>query len=185
MMDRRVLVAWYVLADLVSGATAWTLFYLYRKAVLEPVKFGYAVPVDFDANYFKGLVLVPLFWFGLYTMMGGYREIHRRYRTMELGQTLLVSFLGVVVIFFVLLLDDEVADYKDYYRSFLVLFGLHFGLNFLLRFLLTSRTVHLVHRRRIGIRRLLCHGTSTQFGQRRDRVHHPVRIVGGGGGAPP
>ena len=161
MMDRRVLVAWYVLADLVSGATAWTLFYLYRKAVLEPVKFGYAVPVDFDANYFKGLVLVPLFWFGLYTMMGGYREIHRRYRTMELGQTLLVSFLGVVVIFFVLLLDDEVADYKDYYRSFLVLFGLHFGLNFLLRFLLTSRTVHLVHRRRIGFNTILVGGNES------------------------
>ncbi len=161
MMNRRVLVAWYVLADLVSSATAWTLFYVYRKTVLEPVKFGYAVPVGFDINYYKGLVLIPLFWFGLYTVMGGYREIHRRYRTMELGQTLLVSFIGVVAIFFVLLLDDEVANYTYYYRSFLVLFGLHFSLNFLLRFLLTSRTVRRVHDRRIGFNTILVGGNES------------------------
>ena len=89
MSSRRALVARYVLADLFSGALAWTLFYIYRKMVLEPIKFGYPVPVTLDANYYKGVVLIPLFWFGLYTMMGGYREIQRRFRILELGQTLL------------------------------------------------------------------------------------------------
>lgn len=158
MMNKRLLVAWYVLADLVSSGAAWTLFYLYRKAILEPIKFGHEVPIVFDTNYYKGLVLIPLFWFGLYTMMGGYREIHRRYRTMELGQTLLISFIGVVIIFFVLLLDDEVASYHYYYRSFLALFFLQFGLNFLVRFLLTSRTVKRVHDRRIGFNTILVGG---------------------------
>lgn len=158
MTDRRLLVARYVLADLVGSAVAWTLFYLYRKLVLEPIKFGYAVPVELDANYLKGLIVIPLFWFGLYTIMGGYREIHRRYRILELGQTLLISFIGVVVIFFVLLLDDEVANYTYYYRSFLALFGLHFGINFLLRFLLTSATVRKVHDRRIGFNTVLVGG---------------------------
>ncbi|MCC6540912.1 MAG: sugar transferase [Flavobacteriales bacterium] len=157
-MNRRLLVGWYVLADLVSSGAAWTLFYLYRKMVQEPVKFGHEVAVAFDANYYKGLVLIPLFWFGLYTMMGGYREIHRRYRTMELGQTLLISFIGVVIIFFVLLLDDQVASHHYYYRSFLVLFGLQFCLNFLLRFMLTSRTVKRVHDRRIGFNTILVGG---------------------------
>lgn len=157
-MDRRLIVARYVLADLFSGALAWTLFYLYRKMVLEPIKFGYEVPVAFDANYYKGLILIPLFWFGLYTVMGGYREIHRRYRILELGQTLLISFIGVVIIFFLLLLDDEVANYTYYYRSFLALFGLHFGINFLLRFLLTSSTVRRVHDRRIGFNTVLVGG---------------------------
>ena len=158
MVNTRLMVARYVLADLVSSAAAWTLFYLYRKMVLEPIKFGYPVPVEFDANYYKGLILIPLFWFGLYTVMGGYREIHRRYRTMELGQTLLISFLGVVIIFFVLLLDDEVANYRFYYRSFLALFILHFSLNFSLRFILTSNTVRRVHDRRIGFNTVLVGG---------------------------
>lgn len=157
-MDRRMLVARYVLADLFSSAAAWTLFYLYRKVVLEPIKFGYTVPVELDANFYKGLILIPLFWFGLYTMMGGYREIHRRYRILELGQVLLVSLIGVIVIFFVLLLDDEVANYRYYYSSFLALFGLHFSINFVLRFLLTSSTVRKVHDRRIGFNTVLVGG---------------------------
>ncbi|MBL7950175.1 MAG: sugar transferase [Flavobacteriales bacterium] len=157
-MDRRKLVALYVLADLASGALAWTLFYLYRKVVLEPIKFGYDVDVVLDTNFYKGLVLIPLFWFGLYTVMGGYREIHRRYRILELGQVLLVSLLGVTVIFFVLLLDDEVANYRYYYRSFLTLFGLHFSINFILRFVLTSGTVRRVHDRRIGFNTILVGG---------------------------
>ena len=148
----------YVAADILGSALAWTLFYLYRKVYLEPIKFGHAVPLDLDANYVKGLVLIPLFWFGLYTMIGGYREIYRRYRIMELGQTLLISLLGVVVIFFLLLLDDQVANYRYYYSSFIALFLLHFGISFFLRFMLTSATVRKVHDRRIGFNTILIGG---------------------------
>ncbi len=124
---------------------------------LEPVQVAFA-DIDFDENYFKGLVLIPLFWFGLYTVVGGYREIFRRFRTKELGQTLLISFIGVTVIFFVLLLDDDVAGYKLYYRSFLALFLLHFTLTFVPRFLLTSSTVSKVHRREIAFNTILIGG---------------------------
>jgi exopolysaccharide biosynthesis polyprenyl glycosylphosphotransferase len=158
MNDRRIQVAKYVAADLLGSAAAWTLFYLYRKAYLEPIKFGYEVPLTLDANFYKGLVIIPLFWFGMYTIIGGYREIFRRYRIKELGQTLLISLIGVIVIFFVLLLDDEVAGYQYYYRSFLALFLLHFSITCLLRFVLTSRTVSKVHNRIIGFNTVLVGG---------------------------
>ncbi len=158
MKDRRIQVAKYVAADLLGSALAWTLFFIYRKLHLEPIKFGYEVPLTFDRNYYLGLVLIPLFWFGLYTVIGGYREIFRRFRTKELGQTLLISIIGVVVIFFVLLLDDEVASYRYYYRSFVALFLLHFGITFALRFLLTSRTVYKVHHRKLGFNTILVGG---------------------------
>lgn len=157
-MDRRAQVIRYVLSDVLSAATAWTLFYLYRKTVLEPLTFGHPVPVELDRNYLTGLVVIPLFWLGLYTMIGGYTDIFRRFRTKELGQTLLISVLGVVVIFFALLLDDEVPDGTYLSRSFVVLFGLHFGLTFLPRFLLTSRTVRMVHERRIDFNTVLVGG---------------------------
>ena len=158
MMDRRSQVARYVAADLFGSALAWTLFHLYRKRVLEPIKFGHEVPLELDGNFLLGLVLIPLFWFGLYTVIGGYRDIFRRYRTKELGQTLLISIIGVVVIFFVLLLDDEVANYTYYYRSFIALFALHFGITFILRFLLTSSTVRQVHNRMLGFNTILVGG---------------------------
>jgi exopolysaccharide biosynthesis polyprenyl glycosylphosphotransferase len=157
-MDRRLQVAKYVASDLLGSAAAWALFYLYRKEYLEPLKYGYDIPVELDANFYKGLVLVPLFWFGLYTAIGGYRDIFRRYRIKELGQTLMISLFGVVVIFFVLLLDDEVAGYQYYYRSFFALFLLHFTFTFVPRFLLTSSTVSKVHRRKIGFNTVLVGG---------------------------
>ncbi|MCB9168621.1 MAG: sugar transferase [Flavobacteriales bacterium] len=157
-MDRRRLITSYVLADVAAAAVAWTLFYLFRKAYLEPIKFGMAVPITLDRNYFTGLVLIPIFWLGLYVAIGGYSDIFRRYRVKELGQTLLISVIGVVVIFFVLLLDDQVASYHYYYRSFLTLFGLQFGMTFLFRYLLTSRTVRRVHDREIGFNTVLVGG---------------------------
>lgn len=158
MIDRRTQVAKYVLSDLLGSALAWTLFYLFRKAYLEPIKFGYDVPLTLDLNFYKGLVVIPLFWFGLYTIVGGYRDIFRRYRIKELGQTLLISLIGVIVIFFVLLLDDQVAGYKYYYRSFLALFLLHFGITSTLRFALTSATVRKVHAGIIGFNTILVGG---------------------------
>ncbi len=157
-MNKRAQVAKYVVADLVSAAVAWTLFYLFRKLYMEPAKFHYSVPVAFDTNYWSGLVLIPVFWCGLYVVIGGYSDILRRFRIKELGQTLLISFIGTLVIFFVLLLDDTVANFRYYYRSFGVLFGLHFLLNFILRFILTSRTVRRVHGREIGFNTLLVGG---------------------------
>jgi len=172
MSERRVQVAKYVAADLLGSAAAWTLFYLYRKAYLEPIKFGYEVPLTLDSNFYKGLVIIPLFWFGLYTIVGGYREIFRRYRTKELGQTLLISLIGVVVIFFALLLDDEVAGYQYYYRSFAALFLLHFSITSLLRFILTSRTVSRVHNRLIGFNTVLVGGNEQALA-----IYHEIEAM--------
>ena len=157
-MNKRAQVTRYVVADLSASAVAWTLFYLFRKVYMEPAKFHYKVPLTFDHNYWVGLVLIPVFWVGLYVVIGGYSDILRRFRIKELGQTLLISFIGTLVIFFVLLLDDTVANFRYYYRSFGVLFGLHFTLNFILRFMLTSRTVRRVHSREIGFNTLLVGG---------------------------
>lgn len=158
MRGRRIQVAKYVLADVLGSAAAWTLFFAYRKEFLEPIKFGYVPAWAFDANFLKGLFIVPLFWFGLYTIVGGYSDVFRRFRTKELGQTMLVSLVGVLVIFFVLLLDDEVPSTKYHYRSFLALFALQFGITFPLRFLITSGTVRRVHDRRIGFNTVLVGG---------------------------
>jgi exopolysaccharide biosynthesis polyprenyl glycosylphosphotransferase len=169
MNARRTQVAKYVLADVLGSAAAWTLFFAYRKLFLDPLKTGQPVPLEWDGNYFKGLFLVPLFWFGLYTLVGGYSDVYRRFRTKELGQTLLVSLLGVLVIFFVLLLDDEVPSTKYHYRSFVALFVAQFGITFPLRFLITSATVRRVHDRRIGFNTVLVGGN-----ERALAVYHEI-----------
>ena len=157
-MNRKKQVAKYIIADLVSAIIAWVLFYLFRKKIIEPQKFGYDIPFKLDEPFYYGLVLIPLFWLALYGLFGMYKNIYRRHRLRELGQVLLASMLGVVILFFLVLLDDEIASYVYYYKSLLVLFLLHFTFTFGFRIVLTTQSVKRIHKRKLGFNTVIVGG---------------------------
>ena len=115
---------------------AWALFFLYRKS-LE------GAPLDTevfqDPNFYLGVILVPIGWVLLYGIFDQHSDIYRMSRLTTLTQTFFLSFLGVTFLFFSLILDDVVRDYRTYYRSFLALFGLHFLLTSFARMILLTR----------------------------------------------
>lgn len=111
--------------------------------------------VNMDERFIQGLVLIPLFWILLYALLGAYRNVYRKSRLRELGQTLLAAIIGVTTIFFTLILDDEVINYTTYYQSFAVLFGAQFVLTFLPRFILSSITASRIHSRKMGFPTLM------------------------------
>jgi exopolysaccharide biosynthesis polyprenyl glycosylphosphotransferase len=154
----------YVVADLLAAATAWTILFIYRKKILEPERFGEDVKLEFDANFYLGLIIIPALWILLYYISGHYSRIFRRHRLKELGQVAIISVVGVLIIFFVFLLDDQIKDYKNYYHSLLVLFSSHFGLTLFERLLLTSRTVALVHSGKIGFNTIIVGGNAQALG---------------------
>lgn len=158
-MNRRAQVLKYLLADWFSASAAWIILYAFRKKVLESSKFGFQLPLEFDTNFFLGLLIIPLFWILLYAMGGQYNQIYRRHRLKELGQTLWTSTVGVLIIFFVLILDDEIVTYRNYYQSLVVLFASHFGLTVALRLFLTTRTVKSIHRGELGFNTIVVGGS--------------------------
>lgn len=146
-MNKRLQVTKYVIADFIAAALAWTFFFIYRKYLLDP-----SVPENIkyifsDYNYFFGIVTVPIFWLMLYVIIGSYRNIYRKTRMKELGQTMLISIIGVVIIFFALILDDVITSYTNYYKAFLTLLVLHFFITYTLRFILTSVIIHKIQHR--------------------------------------
>lgn len=155
MMNRKWQVAKYLTLDFSAAAISWTIFFVYRKVVIEPQRFGIDIPIEFTNRYFLGLLFIPTIWILYYYITGFYDNIYRRSRLLELGQTFLTSVVGVVVIFFTLILDDYIHSYKNYYQLFFTLFGLHFGLTYLFRLILTTRTIHRIHHRKIGFNTLL------------------------------
>lgn len=157
-MNRNLQVIKYFLTDWLAASAAWAVIFIFRKKIIEPGKFDYPVELRFDENFYFGLLFIPLFWVGLYIIAGQYNNIYRRHRLKELGQTLMLSSIGVVMIFFVFLLDDEIATYKNYYQSVFVLFAAHFGFTLLGRMILTSRTVHRIHSGEIGFNTLVVGG---------------------------
>ena len=155
MQGRIAQVYKHIFADIISAGAAWFSFYIYRKVYIESVKFGQDVPIEFNNKFYFGLFLIPAFWVVLYALSGAYKDVFRKYRMKELGQTFLISLIGATVIFFVLILDDEIISYKSYYQSYVAIFALHFSITFFVRYILVSRTVYKVHNRIIGFNTLL------------------------------
>jgi exopolysaccharide biosynthesis polyprenyl glycosylphosphotransferase len=154
-MNKTLQVVRYIIADYLSAALAWGLFYYYRKHSVEPVSFNTLDSFLQDPKFFLGIFMIPLFWLVLYTIMGTYRKIYRKARLRELGQTLLISLIGVVILFFVLILDDVIISYRSYYQLFLVLLALQFVLTYIPRLILTSMTAYKIHHRIIGFNTII------------------------------
>ena len=106
VMNRKLQRLKYLILDSFSAAIAWVLFFSYRKEIVEPQLFGSDVPFLFNSQFWLGVVSITLFWLVLYFLSGYYKNVYRKSRLIELWQTLLQSFVGVLVIFFVAILDD-------------------------------------------------------------------------------
>jgi exopolysaccharide biosynthesis polyprenyl glycosylphosphotransferase len=154
-LNKRLQVLKYIAWDYFSAVIAWLSFFAYRKLFIEPDKFGYQIPVEPDINLYLGLIVIPLYWIALYAATGTYLNIYRKARLNEILQTLQNSVLGVLVLFFLLLLDDQVSSYTAYYKTIITLLGLHFTFTSIGRFFLSSQTAHRLRNREIGFNTII------------------------------
>ena len=154
-MNKQIQRAKYIFFDFVAGGGSYVSFYIFRKIHIEPQKFGYDIPIEFSSNFFWGLLIIPFFWVFIHLLSGYYRTPMRKSRLHELGQTFLVTFLGVIFLFFALLLDDWVSSYKHYYITFITLFSLQFTFTYLPRLIITSITNKRIHNRKLCFNTLM------------------------------
>lgn len=152
-MNKKLQAIKYLLTDYLSAASAWALFYFYRKNIIEGSESLFEMPID--PKFWYGAALLPICWIAVYAFTGTYSNIYRKSRLKEFGQTLYISAIGVLIIFFTLLLDDRIITYKTYYEALAVLFLLHFGITSTCRFILTSRAGYRIKNRVIGFNTLL------------------------------
>lgn len=145
----------YIVWDVLAAMVAWSLFFFYRKRLIEPDIFQHMNLVFGDRNFWFGLLLIPIFWLILWLSVGSYRKIYRKSRLKELSITLSVSAVGVIIIFFVLILDDQIVSYKNYYELLFVLFVLQFSLTFVGRAIITTRAIRKIYRGEIGFNTLI------------------------------
>lgn len=154
-MNKKAQALRYLIFDLIAAALSWTLFYIYRKTFVESQVFGYQIPLELGLKFILGILIIPVFWILLYYLTGFYKNPYYKSRLNEFGQTFLCSLIGVTVLFFVLILDDVIVSYKNYYTSFLVLLLIHFILTYIPRNIITTITASKIHRRIIGFNTLI------------------------------
>ena len=139
----------YLLFDFVSATTAWMLFYLFRKLFIEYYQPNYSILSFFNTDFFLGLIFIPIFWISLYYICGYYRFIFRKRFNTDFASTIKATIIGVVILFFALLLDDVVNNYRTYYITASVLLGIHFTATLIPRLIITSITLSKIQKRKI------------------------------------
>mgnify|MGYP006274324599 CR=1 FL=1 len=153
-MNRKILTLKYIISDLLAAAISWGLFFYYRKVYVEkfPIE---KIDLLHDKTFFLGLSIIPIFWVTLYYFTGEYRNLIRKSRLQELASTFKLVLVGSVILFFVLILDDYITSYKNYYSSFFTLFSLQFVLTYIPRLTITSSTIGKIRRGKIFFKTLI------------------------------
>lgn len=158
---RRYHTILFILFDYLSALIAWFTFFLYRKYFIEPEKFGYSIPFEVGQRFYLGLLYVPLYWLLLYWITGNYNDVWRKSRIKELSSGFTIILPGVLILFFTLLLDDEVASYNDYYMTIATLFLLHYGLTLFCRLSLITYIKTLIRSKKIGFKTIMVGNNQT------------------------
>ena len=148
-MKSKYLWVLYLIFDWMSAILAWLSFNYFRKTFIE----GYAFEINDKLIYSS--IAIPIFWILLYVIFGNYKNIYRKYRIKELTQTISQSFLGVILLFFVFILDDKINTYQDYYNLIIALFILQVLLTLIPRIIITTNTVNKIHNGKIGFNTLI------------------------------
>lgn len=139
--------------DLFTAAFSWGLFYYYRKTSIEGEVFS------INERFLLGIIVVPIIWVLFYAIQGTYQDVRKLYRLKILSLTTFATIFGSVVLFFALLLDDDVVTYTNYYRALMTLAVLHFSITLTTRLILTSILVRRIHSRKDGFKTLLIGGS--------------------------
>ncbi len=153
-MNRRLQIAKYVVLDLLASAIAWGLYFNFRKIKFEGFTFSFEW-MKTDEKFWQGILGISVLWIVIYTLTGTYRKIYRKSRILELGKTIVHSFLGVLLIFFAFILDDFIQEYSNYYKALLFYFSCQIVFVYLFRFVLLTITNKKIHSKDIGFPTIL------------------------------
>lgn len=170
-MQGQLLRLLFIAGDWITACLSWALFYYYRKTSIEGEAF------HMNEMFLYGIAFVPILWLLLYTIQGTYSDIRRLYRLKVLSLTIFATIFGSVILFFLLLIDDEVTKYTTYYQSLVSLAFFHFGLTIILRFIFVSIQVKRIHAKADGFRTLLIGGSEKAV-----QIYNEIMQLPKGGG---
>lgn len=152
-MRPRLLTLLLIVIDWISAALAWGTFYYVRKVKLELTEF------TVNESFYYGVMIIPVIWLFLYVLQGTYHDVRRLHRIKIFNLTFVSTMIGVIMLFFVFLLDDEINGYRQYYSAVFLLFGIHFTMTFVPRLILVSWIVGRIHARKAGFKTIIIGGS--------------------------
>ncbi|MBR4136602.1 MAG: sugar transferase [Bacteroidales bacterium] len=145
-MNKTKLRLLYLATDFLAAALSWICIYIFRKVVGEGADASaIRLAMAQDFKFFLGLFACPLYWIILHTLSDYYTKIYKKSRMDELVLTLGITVIGVLIFFFVFILDDIIQTPRDYIKYFLCLFTCQFLLTYIPRLCITTNINRKIH----------------------------------------
>ena len=139
-----------------AAAVAWFLFFVLRKR--SEISEIPVLEIIGDQKLYSGLILIPVFWLLLYHIFDKYKDLYRYSRLEVIKRTLVISFFGSLILFFVVIVDDTIINNRTYLRSFTRLFFLHFLITSFVRMIILTNAARRLRRGEVSYRTLIIGG---------------------------
>ncbi len=114
MKNKRLHIAWYIIADIAVCIFSWCLFYYLRPWFLN---YTFSLP----SGFYTGMLFFTLGWLVLHFLSGTYFELYQKSRTIEFFKTIFVTIIGCIVLLFAFILKNPRTNNSDYYYDFIIL----------------------------------------------------------------
>ncbi|MCH5234653.1 MAG: sugar transferase [Muribaculaceae bacterium] len=133
----------YVIADLFTGAIAFWVFNIVRFYLLHEYSNGYATLWTFlgSTKLILEQCIVPPCLLGIYWLSGYYNEPFNKSRLQEFTTTLFSAIINTIIIYLVLLINDQTGRRTINYEIIIVLFGSFFLLTYIFRVIITNYAI--------------------------------------------
>lgn len=170
--QRQIELFIYRFLDWFTACFAWLLFFVYRKNLENPNTD--LSQILSDPKLIQGLLVIPIGWLLLYSIFDKYSDIYRFSRWATLKRTLVISFFGVILLFFTVLIDDSANIYTTYINPFFRLFGLHFFLTALARMIFLTISKYRLKQGKVKYNTLIIGGDKNAveiYNEMQDKAH--------------
>ena len=139
----------YVICDYIATNVAWVLFNIVRYYFLDTNRLEYESLEVFLLSHqlVLGQIIFPLLMLGIFYLSGYYNKVFLKSRLQEIVVTFSTSFVGMLVIYFIAIINDNIPDRLQSYELMAILFGIMFGVVYSFRFCITQIATHNIHRR--------------------------------------
>lgn len=139
----------YIIGDYIATNVAWLLFNIVRYYFLSNNQIDYSTLWIFLKSHqlVLGQIFFPLLMLGIFYLSGYYNKVFLKSRLQEIISTFGTTFVGMLLIYFIALINDNINERFQSYELMAILFGLMFTIVYTFRFSITQFATHNIHQR--------------------------------------
>lgn len=148
MTAKNRLVLPYLISDFISASLVWFFFNWFRFYAIA-VFDGFQTLKEYLSflPVWGGQLFIPFFWLSIYYFSGYYNGPIGKSRLTELFQTLGSVLIGVLILFFIIVLNDSPPSFSVFYALFFFLFVFQFLCTYIPRLCITLYGISKIKKR--------------------------------------